>query len=200
MTTPLALAEITATELRDRLAPFCERIEIAGSVRRRKPEVKDLELVAVPRFEERSGADLWGSTERVDLLLDHIATMPDFPPRSVETHRADGSVEYVRKVGEAYQAREYRGIPVDLFIVRPPAEWGVIFALRTGPGDWNTRIVTDCKRFFRRVEAGRVWHFGVTIPCPEEADFFRAVGQPWLDPWERRVDRVRLSPPTGRPA
>ena len=27
-------------------------------------------------------------------------------------------------------------------------------------------------------------------------DFFDAIGQPWLDPWDRRADRVRLSQPT----
>ena len=35
------------------LAPFCERIEIAGSLRRLKPEVGDIELVVIPKL----GAD-----------------------------------------------------------------------------------------------------------------------------------------------
>jgi DNA polymerase/3'-5' exonuclease PolX len=36
----LAIAEQTRTAL----APYCERIEIAGSIRRQKPQVKDIEL------------------------------------------------------------------------------------------------------------------------------------------------------------
>ncbi len=36
------------------LAPYCERIEIAGSIRRKKPEVKDIELVAIPKLENQS--------------------------------------------------------------------------------------------------------------------------------------------------
>lgn len=40
----LAVAEA----LRDYLAPACVRIEIAGSIRREKPEVKDIELVCEP--------------------------------------------------------------------------------------------------------------------------------------------------------
>ncbi len=31
------------------LAPHCERIEIAGSIRRKKPHVKDIEIVAIPK-------------------------------------------------------------------------------------------------------------------------------------------------------
>ena len=72
--------------------------------------------------------------------------------------------------------------PVDLFIVRPPADWGVIFTIRTGPADWSQRLVTECQRWFMRVEGGRLLHHGRHVPCPEEADFLAAIGQPWLDP------------------
>lgn len=197
MSHSLAYAAATVSDLLDLLTPACERIEIAGSVRRRRPEVKDVELVAIARMEERPGADLWGSPEIVDCLSERIAVLSDvLRPRAVIVHRQDGTEEISHRVGSAYQALEYAGIPVDLFIVRPPADWGVIFALRTGPGDWNTKIVTDCKRFFRSVAGGQVLHFGKVVPCPEERDFFEAIGQPWLDPWDRTVERVRLSQPT----
>ena len=32
-----------------RLSPYCQRIEIAGSIRRRKPWVKDVDLVLIPK-------------------------------------------------------------------------------------------------------------------------------------------------------
>lgn len=41
----LKIAEAVLKEL----GPHCERIAIAGSVRRRKPEVKDIEIVAIPK-------------------------------------------------------------------------------------------------------------------------------------------------------
>ena len=37
-----------AEEVKALLAPHCLRIEIAGSIRRKKPEVKDIEIVAYP--------------------------------------------------------------------------------------------------------------------------------------------------------
>lgn len=195
---PLTVAEGAALALRALLAPACERIEIAGSIRRRRETVKDIELVAVPRIEEAATADLWGTPGTVDRLMERLLGMAAdglLVPRDVIVCRAAGTKATQRRLGQAYQALAFRGIPVDLFIVRPPAEWGVLFAIRTGPGDWNERIVTDCQRFFRRVQGGQVLHMGQPIPCPEEADFFRAVGQPWVEPADRRVERVAIRRP-----
>lgn len=196
---PANAALTTAWGLVAQLEDACDRIQIAGSLRRRRAYVSDVEIVAAPRWENRvvepgllinewTPVDLL--EERVDELLgDHRIRL-----RDVETHRSGGAIEITHKNGPAYKALEADGIPVDLFVVRPPAEWGVIFALRTGPGDWNTRLVTECQAIGRRVRDGRVevWGSGhwQPIATPEEADFFRAVGQPWLDPDQRLVERV----------
>ncbi len=191
-----AEAQAVATALVGELAEACERVEIAGSVRRRKGEVHDLEVVAIPRRVPIT--DMWGeavgSMDQMAELIDHlILSGRVLAPRAVEVHRKDGSTEVQQRMGAAYKALVYRGMPVDLFIT-DAERWGCIFALRTGPGDWNTRLVTDCKRWFRRVEDGRVLHLGRVVPTPEEADFFRALGVPWLEPWERSADRLRFDP------
>lgn len=173
-------AWVVAVGLLEALAPACQRIEIAGSLRRLKAEV-------------------FGRT-KVDLLEERLAALMAnglVAPRLVENHRADGSVDLQTKLGPAFKALVTpRGVPVDLFIVRPPATWGCIFALRTGPGIWNTRLVTECKTIGRRVAGGQVerWtgHRWEAVPTPEEADFFAALGQPWVDPAERHVDRVHI--------
>jgi hypothetical protein len=51
----LAIAERAKAEL----SPYCQRIDIAGSLRRQRLQVKDIELVAQP-FQEPS--DLFGET------------------------------------------------------------------------------------------------------------------------------------------
>jgi DNA polymerase/3'-5' exonuclease PolX len=65
---PLAQARQLAQELATiHLRPACERIEVAGSVRRGKSEVSDVELVAIPRFGEQ--LNLFGEpASQVDLL------------------------------------------------------------------------------------------------------------------------------------
>lgn len=191
----LPAAAAVAGELRELLAPGCARIAIAGSVRRQKPVVHDIELVAVPRIETIDALQLWGASVDVDRLEERVGELigrGQLAAREVTLHRADGSLEVSHRMGSSFKALVYRGLPVDLFIVRPPAEWGVIFALRTGPGDWNTRLVTDAHRFMRRVKGGRVYAGGQVVPCPEEEDFFAAIGQEWIDPPARRADRVRL--------
>ncbi len=198
---PLATAAPIAAALRARLAPACARIAIAGSVRRRKPTVSDIELVAVPRLVAEPAGDLWGErTVERDLLAERLAALAasgELVPRRVMLHRADGRLEESRRIGPAYQALLFRDLPVDLFIVRPPAEWGVIFALRTGPGDWNTRLVTECQRYGRRVSAGRLLVDGIPVACPEETDFFREIGQPWVEPPARQPARVCLGRGSG---
>lgn len=193
---PLAEASAVAGELVAALAPGCERIAIAGSIRRQKPQVHDIELVAMPRVRAVSDGSLWGTTVDVDLLEETLGRMlraGGIARRAVTLHRADGSSEASHRMGPRYKALVYGGLPVDLFVVRPPAEWGVVFALRTGPGDWNTRLVTDAHRYLRAVEGGaRLRAGGRYIACPEEEDFFTAIGQPWVDPPDRRVDRVDL--------
>lgn len=39
---PWAVAERLANKIVAEILPYCERCEVAGSVRRRKPEVKDI--------------------------------------------------------------------------------------------------------------------------------------------------------------
>jgi len=48
----LERAQKVADAVVKRLSPYCQRIEIAGSIRRRKPWVNDVDLVLVPK-------DLW---------------------------------------------------------------------------------------------------------------------------------------------
>ena len=191
-----------AQRLLELLQPACGRIAIAGSLRREKPQVRDIELVAVARWADRPVGLLDDVTESVDALEELVAAMlwdGTLTARKVENHRADGSVDLQTKLGPAFKALVFDGIPVDLFVVRPPATWGVIFALRTGPGDWNTQLVMACKAIGRRVEGGQVvaWHGASgswrAVPTPEERDFFEALGQPWVEPRERHPGRIRIS-------
>jgi DNA polymerase/3'-5' exonuclease PolX len=195
-----AEARAAAEDLVRALWPACERVEIAGSLRRGKPEVHDIEIVAVPKTETRPDG-LFGEVQG-DLLEDcvaHLLAHERVGARAVENRRTDGTIDVQTKLGPAFKALVYLGIPVDLFIVRPPAQWGVIFALRTGPGDWNIELVTRCKEIGRRVAGGQVERWvsasssWAPVPTPEEADFFAAIGQAWVAPPDRHVDRVHIS-------
>lgn len=181
-----------ARDVVELLRPACSRIEIAGSIRRLEAYVGDIEIVAAPRFEETTDG-IWSEPAQHDLLAARLLELRGvLGPRVVTVHRADGTEEASSRVGDRYQALDYEGVPVDLFIVRPPAEWGVLFTIRTGPADWSQRLVTECQRRFNRVSGGQLLHLGKPVACPEERDFLAAIGQPWVEPWERSASRVTL--------
>jgi len=50
------------------VSPWCERIEVAGSVRRGKRDVGDVEYVVIPKFEEVPGPGLFGHTVERNVL------------------------------------------------------------------------------------------------------------------------------------
>lgn len=192
---PRARALAIADRLTALLAPACAQIAIAGSLRRERELVRDVEVVVEPRWEERDSGDLWGAKRRVDVLEETIARLLAagvLEPRKVENHRKGGGVDVQEKLGPAYKALVLDRFPVDLFVVRPPAQWGVIFGLRTGPADWNIELVTMARKHLRAVVDGQVLALGKPVATPTEASFLRALGQPWVEPRDRRPARVRF--------
>lgn len=179
----LRRARIIATNYAGRMLPFCERIQIAGSVRRQQADVKDIEIVLVPKMNQVR--DMFGQLVREESALEGL----------FDTLRRDEG-ELFLKDGKRYKQIElqglgYRGVRIDVFIVRPPAQWGVILTIRTGPADFSKRIVTqrlkggllpdDCY-----VSEGQVWRNGLALPMPEEQDFFALLNMEWIPPEKRR--------------
>jgi DNA polymerase (family 10) len=186
---PLAEAQHIAGQIYGQLDPSCERLAIAGSIRRRRPDVGDIELVAVPRFLTEY-VDLWGGTTQRSLL--DAALAREEAERVLE--RISGGERYVK-------LRHLRsGLQVDLFICLPPAQWGVILAVRTGPADFSQWLVNLARRQGNHV-AGGALRLGLrdhstpaeklctcpVIPTPTERDFFAALGARYVEPAERRA-------------
>ena len=158
-------ALIIAQRVLEELRPHCLRCEIAGSIRRAKPEVKDIEIVAIPK------------PYNTGLFADGIATV----------------VEQWRKVkGELpckYTQRILpEGIKLDLFFAEP-GNWGLILAIRTGGADYSHNILADrwVKRGYHSID-GYIHKNGVKIETPEEADVFALCDLPWTLPIYRTVN------------
>ena len=68
----LRIAEPVAERLVEQLRPYCERIQIAGSIRRRKWAVGDIELLCIPKYRtELRSVDMF-TTENVDFEIAHF--------------------------------------------------------------------------------------------------------------------------------
>lgn len=167
---PLELARRVADELHHDLEPVVQRIVIAGSVRRERPEVGDIDLVLVPPF-------LLGSTKPY---------LADIKRRIARWGPIQRGGERLIVVGDVLGNP---GLNVDVNMVHPPASWGTILALRTGP----TVLSLTAKHRLRERgldhQRGRVIDVqtGEEIPTPEEADFFSAAGLPYTEPNRRHL-------------
>ena len=170
MKTPWEEAARVAEKVLILLSPWTDVAEVAGSIRRRVPEVKDIEIVAIP------------STVRHGLFGEDTSSVAEIQ----ETARRWGRVT---KCGGKYiQVEDVlgSGITLDLFLVTPPAEWGTIFAIRTGPAEYSHLAVSRIKGRLWRCEGGRITdREGNHFPTPTEEKFFEAAQLPCLPPEER---------------
>lgn len=182
---PLAQAASLAAEVVALLRPACQRIEVAGSIRRRRPLVGDIEIVCQPRCEARAGGLFAELTESVNLLDERVAALL----RDGALRRgldASGRPAW----GSRYHRILYDGVQVDLFAVLAPAQWGVIYLLRTGPAAFNKRLVTVRHKGgwlpeWLKMRAGVLWLGDDLVSTPEEEDVFYTLGQPYVEPWVR---------------
>jgi len=182
----LVKAKAIADYVVDVVSPFCDRVKIAGSVRRGKAEVKDIEIVAIPR----PCVDLFGAPTSGETELDGMLR---FLVEQGEMSLLKNGPRYKQAVltPEGYPGGK-AGINLDLFLVLPPAQWGVILAIRTGPADFSHWMVTPrCKGgglpSEYQVRDGGVYLDGSLIEMPGEADLFKLLGMDWVEPGERQA-------------
>ena len=149
----LELAKSLAEELVYMLGPYCERIEAAGGIRRKKPEPHDIELVAIPRMRahvvttplgtEIDSGPVNALDERMH-LLDTLGTIQrGDPSETTRKSKVFGTEKVLIKAlfGEKLYRVKYKGEKVNLFVVTPPAQWGPVFAIRTGDKDYSHWLV-----------------------------------------------------------
>jgi hypothetical protein len=180
-------------------------IEIAGSLRRGKAEIDEIDLVLIPDLSPppRPRAEFGKPVPKVyetgiDKLIDEL----DKAGEITITQNGPRSKKFI-----------YRsGIRFDLYLVRPPATWGVQYAIRTGPREFSHWIVT--RRSGRavlpngssvrggalpdgyRVQGGAVWEGETKVPDKEllelepvgfetEESFLDWLGLGWVFPEDR---------------
>jgi DNA polymerase/3'-5' exonuclease PolX len=172
------------------LSPACVRLEVAGSLRREKPDVKDIELVAIPRVEVET--DLFGEPAGGRSLLD----------TALDRCVAEGVLAWdtnVKRNGPRYK-RFSRvcgvNIVLDLFVAEE-ANWGNVFAIRTGNGDFSKALVTQRQYGGLMPSAlnqqdGYLWRTHPDgrkerLECPTEAHFFAYLGVSVVPPPRERT-------------
>lgn len=195
-----------AEMFRTKLSPFCERIEVVGSVKRNdKPEVHDIEILLI----QKQGHPIpeFGNPNIYTNWIDKA--MADLEYEGLLRQAAD------KKDGDRYKKRaivgtgELNEFCLDLFIVTP-ATWGLQNMIRTGPSLFSHRAVTNRMTMFRDIESGnlyngflpndlkyirakdapdklsRVMRGTEVLKLPEERDAIEMLGFGWIPSNERR--------------
>lgn len=173
---PLAVA------LKKMLSPYCERIEIAGSIRRYKPEVGDIELLYIPKFEGRpDGLFDHKEVSLVDECLDEMLKTGELRKRPSKTGVFTWGAQ--NKLG----IHVATGIPVDFFAT-DAVRWWVALVIRTGSKETNLRLTTGAQKRGGQIHAygsGVTFKDGREITATSEKDVFDMCGVPYLPPEKR---------------
>ena len=156
-----------ANRLVELLKPHCERIEIAGSLRRKRQEVGDIEIIAIPK------------PYLVGLFESGIATIIN-KFKKVKGNLEYGKCKYTQRILP-------EGIKLDLFLVDKD-NWGYIYAMRTGSANFSHKVLANAwvQAGFKS-EKGHMVKNGKMYPAREEEDFFRMIGVAYVPPERRNL-------------
>ena len=177
---PLKRAQDIAAATIDDLLPYVARIQVAGSVRRKKPLVKDVELVCISKALDPE-TDLFGNPLPVesDALTRYLG-------------ESDAWAKRLSKIGvPAFGRRNklmlYKGVPVDIFQCTP-SEWGWVLMYRTGPREWNITAATRLRwlGYHGRITGGIEDGHGNRLETLTEADVFKLLVWEEVKPEDRR--------------
>lgn len=158
------LAEHVAAELK----PVCAEAKAAGSLRRRRQMIGDLEFVVRPRMQVTDL--LGGETPDLDpirVVAARLGTLAKNGDRQIQVRNVLGS-----------------SIDLELYVVHPPANWWSILAIRTGPAELGKLAVTRMRANGLAHRDGRIVDAatGIEHPVNSEEDFFKAANLVCLAP------------------
>ncbi len=186
------IAKSTSDNLIDILSPFCDKLNVAGSIRRQKPFVKDIEIVCLPKkvfFQ----TELFGNG--INMIIPEFRKAID----AVSDRIIRGSLD-----GRYIQILLKTGIALDLFLPQPH-DYYRHYAIRTGSSDYSREFIArswkkkgwcGTNAGLRKIEdcyqSGSTWK--CFKPNPElppewqsEQEFFDWLDVKWINPSERNV-------------
>ena len=170
-----------AERIKAELAPVCDKIQIAGSIRRKKQQIGDIEIVCIPK-----------QIQLTDLFGDVTSVQMDGFENKLSDLVKEGRLLPPTKNGDKFKQfgiPAVKGLMLDLFIATPD-NWGIILAIRTGSTDFSRRLVTQRNKGGLlpdeyRVSDGKLWRGTKAIPTPTEEGVFDLIGG-WIDPTDRK--------------
>jgi DNA polymerase (family 10) len=172
----LATALPLAERIEKELLPMCERTAIAGSIRRRRENVNDIDLVILPKP---------GQLDAIKARCEQRCLVV-----------IDGPQNYIVRLPHGERRSELDGFQVDIFFARPavkdllqtvPGNFGTLLLCRTGSKDHNIFLIEHAKRM------GLSWNpykgvldpEGYVLASESEEEIFKALALEFVPPGRR---------------
>lgn len=155
----LERADSIAEAVIKRLSPYCQRIVVAGSVRRRKPRVKDIDFVLI-------ASDAWNLHQEI------LGLCRPFP---------------VKMSGNKLSRVMMGDVQLDFYFATPET-WATLLLIRTGSVENNIRLCSTAKKRGWHLSASGDGLFdqnGNRVAGDTEESIFQALRYPYQPP-ERR--------------
>lgn len=163
-----------AEALKKELAPHCVRIEIAGSIRRMKSQVKDIEIVCIPKPFESEGTMFQSGLAEVLHKYELSKGLLEY-----------GKTRYTQRILPVCGPL---GLVADIFICNE-SNWGLTMVYRTGSTEFNMKWLKLAKSLHYHMENNQMFIVGrknrSAIAIPEEMDLFTRLGMKFISPIER---------------
>lgn len=170
-----ATAKKIADHVVELLRPHCERIEIAGSIRREQEIIGDIEIVCIPKQYETG------------LFTSGIASVVNVWEK-IKGELEYGKCRYTQRIlPTEIVGQEGKRVALDLFFA-DVTNWGMIFAIRTGSAEFSHEVLAKgwVSRGYK-AEGGHLIHKGKVYDVPEEKDLFNRIGISYVEPKNRNV-------------
>ena len=151
-----------AEKYKKELEEFCSRVEIVGSIRRKKREVKDVEIVAIP---------ICNLTYHLgDWLNQFKKVKGKFPCKYTQIELPEG-------------------IKLDIFFA-DRHNWGLIYAIRTGSADFSHLVLARgwVEKGYKSRNGNLHHKDGSVKYIREERELFDLIELDYIEPEKREVE------------
>jgi DNA polymerase (family X) len=157
----------------------CERLEIVGSLRRRREIVNDIDVLVIPKTVVVPDSSLFGGTTQVNLLDAQLSQLNSAGRLGMERNGP--------RIKRCYMSCDDDLIGIDLYIATP-ATWWTLLLIRTGSrahNIWLAAMAAECHMQLKADGSGIIDPSGRLIQIQSEEHIFEILGVPYRPPQER---------------
>lgn len=167
---PLEAAKVWAREAIDAVGPYSPMLAVAGSIRRQRDDIGDVDLVVL----DYTSQNPWQKHE-IGLALAKLGY--------VQTKNGDKIASFT------HPSR----CPLDLYYATPET-WGITLLVRTGSAAHNVFLADHGAHRLpsRRLKVSRgiVNTADIVVASRTEEECFAALGLRYVEPWEREAPEL----------